>query len=275
MNLNNKHVVTTGGGSGIGATLASRFALLGARVVVADRDADGANRVAQDIDGLAVTCDVTKESDIIQLINAAQQHNGAIDLFCSNAGLCVGEPDHAASASNDVWQLNWQVHVMSHVYAARALLPAMIERGEGYFLQMASAAGLLCQIGDAAYTATKHAAVSFAESLAVSHGDDGIKVSVICPQYVATPLLGLENPQQISSAVDASEGLITTDVVADAVIQGIEQERFLILPHPQVSQYIQYKSADYDKWLVNMRKLRQHILTQTGALELRQMHKLI
>lgn len=275
MQLKNRHVVITGAGSGIGATLAKRCASLGAQVVIADRDEAAVTHLASQTGGLAVTCNVAIEADILRLIDIAQQQFGAIDLFCSNAGLCVGEPDHAASASNETWELNWQVHVMAHVYAARALLPSMIERGQGYFLQMASAAGLLCQIGDAAYSATKHAAVSFAESLAISHGNDGVRVSVICPQYVATPLLGLHSDNEIATAMDSTKGLITTDVVADAVVEGIQQEAFLILPHPQVSKYIQYKSADYDKWLADMRALRSHVIEQTGTLELHQMHKII
>ncbi len=275
MNLHDKHVVITGGGSGIGAAMAHRFRSEGARVTLGDVQVEKAQRIAQQVDGLAVECDVTREQQVIELIRQAQQHAGDIDLFFSNAGIACGEPDHAASADNQIWQNNWELHVMSHVYAARALLPSMIERREGYFLQMSSAAGLLCQIGDAAYSATKHAAVSFAESLAISHGDDGISVSVICPQYVATPLLGLQSDSQMSTAVKNSQGLIATDVVADAVIEGVRQEAFLILPHPKVSQYIQQKSSDYDKWLANMRSLRRYIIKESGGLDLQKMHPFI
>ena len=187
MNVNDKTVVVTGGARGIGKALAIRFAKEGARVVVSDLKEETARRVAEPIEGLAVACDVSKESAVQNLVARAEDRFGPIDLFCSNAGVFFGEPDLATSAGNDHWQTCWDIHVMAHVYAARAVLPGMIERGGGYLLNMASAAGLLSQIGDAAYSATKHAAVGFAESLAITHGDDGVKVSVICPQFVATP----------------------------------------------------------------------------------------
>ena len=190
MKLIDKTVIVTGGARGIGRALCRAFAANGARVVVADLLEEHAKIVAAEIEGLGVGCDVTNESEIQTLVRDAEKQYGPIDLFCSNAGICVGEPDHSASASNEAWQTCWDIHVMAHVYAARAVLPSMIARGEGYFVQMASAAGLLSQIGDAAYSASKHAAVGFAESLSITHGDDGIKVSVICPQYVATPMLG-------------------------------------------------------------------------------------
>ncbi|MEO9463811.1 MAG: SDR family oxidoreductase, partial [Marinomonas sp.] len=179
MDLKNKTIIITGGARGIGAALATRFAKEGAKLVVADLDEGAARATAAAIDGLGVACDVTKEADVQALVKRAEQHFGSVDMFCSNAGVCLGEPSHSASASNDTWALCWDVHVMAHVYAARAVLPGMIERGSGYLLQMSSAAGLLSQIGDAAYSATKHAALGFAESAAISHGGDGIKVSVI------------------------------------------------------------------------------------------------
>ena len=169
MNLKDKTVIVTGGARGIGRALCVRFAKAGARVVVADRMKDEAQETANVIEGMAISCDVSKEADIQNLVTKTQDHFGPIDLFCSNAGVCFGEPDTSASASNEVWQTCWDIHVMAHVYAARAVLPSMIERGGGYFLQMASAAGLLSQIGDAAYSATKHAAVGFAESLHITH----------------------------------------------------------------------------------------------------------
>ena len=181
MNLNQKTVIVTGGARGIGAAMARRFAAEGANVVVADLDKSGAEATAATLDGLAFACDVTNENDIIALVAAAESQFGQVDMFCSNAGVCFGEPSHAASASNETWNRCWDVHVMSHVYAARAVLPGMIARGDGYLLQMSSAAGLLNQIGDAAYSASKHAALGFAESLAITDADDGIKVSVICP----------------------------------------------------------------------------------------------
>ena len=145
----------------------------------------------------------------------------------------------------------------------------MIERGEGYLLNMASAAGLLSQIGDAAYSTTKHAAVGFAEALNINHRDDGIRVSVICPQFVATPMLGYDNDQ----GLDDVQGVISPEKVADAVIRGIAEEKFLILPHEEVVGYLQFKAADYDRWLGGMRKLRRRIIDKLGSVKLVEMHK--
>lgn len=270
MNVNDKTVVVTGAASGIGRALAERFAGAGARIVVSDLNEGLARQVAGPLGGLAVACDVTKEDQVQNLVARAETHFGPIDLFCSNAGIFFGEPNLATSAENAQWQTCWEVHVMSHVYAARAVLPGMIARGEGYLLNMASAAGLLSQIGDAAYSATKHAAVGFAESLAITHGDDGIKVSVICPQYVATPMLGYEAGE---GAAD-NPGVIGPEQVAEAVIEGLADERFLILPHPEVEKYRQHK-GDYDRWLGGMRKLRRHVVAETGGTRIEDMHKLV
>lgn len=270
MNLKDKTVVVTGGARGIGKALAKRFAQEGAKVVVADLLEDAAQETADGIRGLAVVCDVRKESDIQNLVARSERQFGPIDLFCSNAGVCFGEPDTATSASNDVWQTCWEIHVMAHVYAARAVLPGMVERGSGYFLQMASAAALLSQIGDAAYSTTKHAALGFAESLAITHADDGIVVSVICPQYVATPMLGYAEAEDHSTA----QGVISAEQVADTVLAGIERENFLILPHPQVDKYRQHK-ADYDRWISGMRRLRGRIVDELGSTQLESMHKLL
>ena len=271
MKLNNKTVIVTGGARGIGRALCQAFAKQGARVVVADMLEDEAKSTAAEIEGLGVSCDVSRESDIENLVRSAEEVFGPIDLFCSNAGICVGEPYHSASASNETWRACWDIHVMAHVYAARAVLPSMMARGEGYFVQMASAAGLLSQIGDAAYSASKHAAVGFAESLSITHGDDGIKVSVICPQYVATPMLGYNEGE----GIDQYPGVISPEQVAESVVQGIEAEQFLILPHPDVEQFIQFKSANYDRWLSGMRKLRRKIVSEVGSTKLEEMHKLV
>ncbi|MEQ8928612.1 MAG: SDR family oxidoreductase [Silicimonas sp.] len=271
MYLKDKTVIVTGGASGIGAAMASRFAAEGARVTVADLDVDAAKALADSFGGLGLACDVTLEPDIQTLVRTTEATFGPIDLFCSNAGLAMGEPSHAASAGNDVWTRLWEVHVMAHVYAARAVLPGMIERGSGYLLQMASAAGLLNQIGDAAYSTTKHAAVGFAESLAITHGRDGIRVSVICPQYVATPLLGYDDPKQASG----TSGLLKPNDVAESVVEGIDRESFLILPHPDVARFIQFKSSDYDKWLNVMRDLRGRILDEVGTTRLSEMHSFV
>jgi len=270
MKVKDKTVVVTGAARGIGKALAQRFAEEGAKVVVSDLDEDAAKTVAEPLQGLAVACDVTKESDVKNLIQRAETHFGPIDLFCSNAGVFFGEPDLATSAENEQWQACWNIHVMAHVYAARAVLPEMIERGEGYLLNMVSAAGLLSQIGDAAYSTTKHAAIGFAESLAITHGDDGIKVSVICPQYVATDMLGYSEGDEFSG----TPGVIGPEQVAEAVIDGLAEERFLILPHPEVEKYRQHK-GDYDRWIGGMRRLRRNIVESTGGTRLEDMHKLV
>ncbi len=270
MDVNDKTVVVTGGARGIGKALARRFANEGARVVVSDLSEEEAMAVADPLQGLAIVCDVTKESEVQNLVARAEAHFGPIDLFCSNAGVFFGEPDLASSADNAQWQACWDIHVMAHVYAARAVLPGMIERGGGYLLNMASAAGLLSQIGDAAYSATKHAAVGFAESLAITHGDDGIKVSVICPQYVATEMLGYGEGDDL----DGISGVIGPEQVADAVIDGLAEERFLILPHPDVEKYRRHKN-DYDRWIGGMRRLRRNIVEATGGTRLEDIHKLV
>jgi NAD(P)-dependent dehydrogenase (short-subunit alcohol dehydrogenase family) len=255
MQLRDKIIVVTGGASGIGHALCRRFSEEGARaVVVADLNEKGARAVADEINGLGIKCDVSVEADLQQVVSLCERHYGPIDLFCSNAGIFFGDGKEgmATSLPNDRWQRMWEVNVLSHVYAARAVLPGMIARGGGYLLQTASAAGLLNQIGDAAYSTTKHAAIGFAESLAITHGDQGIKVSVLCPQGVATPMLaGHENSPQ------AGDGLLSAEAVAESVVEGLAAERFLILPHPQVLTYMQRKSTDYDRWLGGMRRLRK------------------
>jgi NAD(P)-dependent dehydrogenase (short-subunit alcohol dehydrogenase family) len=254
MQIGGKVAVVTGGASGIGKALCRRFARDGAKaVVVADLNEKGAKAVADQIHGMGVKCDVTVEADIRQVVALTERHYGPVDLLCSNAGIFFGDGPEgmATSLSNDRWQRMWEVNVLSHVYGARAVLPSMIERGGGYLLQTASAAGLLSQIGDAAYSTTKHAAIGFAESLAITHGEQGIKVSVLCPQGVDTPMLAgaQQSPQ-------AGDGILAPEVVADAVIEGLAAERFLILPHPQVATYMQRKVSDYDRWLSGMRRLR-------------------
>ena len=271
MDISGKVCVVTGAAGGIGLAVAKAMKAAGAKVVISDLDAARLDAAARSIGALSVQCDVTREEQVQSLVTQVEAKLGPVDLFLSNAGLGRPEPTHAASAGNDVWQLCWDIHVMAHVYAARAVLPGMIERGSGYLINTASAAGLLNQIGDAAYSATKHAAVSFAESLAISHGDDGIRVSVICPQYVATPLLGFDDPSQ----AELSRTLISPDDVADAVMHGIDSEAFLILPHPDVSEFYAFRAANPDHWLGGMRKLRRIIISETGELALSEMHKMI
>lgn len=259
MELAGKVVVVTGGGSGIGAALAERFVAEGAKgVVVADLNGGNAEAIASKIGGLAVQCDVTDEQQIIALVETTRKHFGPIDLFCSNAGvLTLDDPGWSAvGAPNDRWQLAWDVHVMAHVYAARACLPEMIERGSGAFLNTVSAAGLLNQIGGAPYSTTKHAALGFADSLAITHHDQGIRVSALCPQGVKTPMV--ESAADMSDGGPAGmDGMLSAEQVANAAIKGLAEEKFLILPHKEVADYMKHKAIDYDRWLGGMRKLRR------------------
>ena len=256
MQLAGKVAVVTGGANGIGRALCERFHREGARkVVVADLEETNARAVADSLEGDAFGLDVRDERQIQAMVADVESRHGQIDLFCSNAGIIAldGEPWWATSAPNETWQAMWEIHVMSHVYAARACLPAMLERGEGYFLNTASAAGLLNQIGDAAYSTTKHAAIGFAESLAITHGDDGIKVSVLCPQAVATRMIG--GGDGGTAGVD---GVLSPEQVAEEVVTGLDGEQFLILPHKEVIEYRRRKAEDYDRWLGGMRKLRRY-----------------
>jgi NAD(P)-dependent dehydrogenase (short-subunit alcohol dehydrogenase family) len=268
MQFDGKSLVITGAGSGIGAAIARAAAAKGAKVCVSDLDGDKARAVAEEVGGLGLACDVRDEAAIQELVREAEAAHGPVEIWVSNAGLGGGDPSHAASQPNDQWELNWQVHVMAHVYAARALLPGMIERGAGHMVNVASAAGLLNQIGDAAYSATKHAAVSFAESLAITHAADGIGASVVCPQYVATPLLGLSDK-------DARANLLTADDVARAVIEGVEAGRFLILSHPEVGKYAAHRGADHDRWIKGMQALRAKAIETFGDVSVESFYKLV
>lgn len=260
MDVKDKVVVVTGGAEGIGAALCRRFAKAGAAVVVVvDRNGEGARATAEAIGGEAVTLDVTDGPAMAAMVADIEARHGRIDLFCSNAGVGDGDPDksNAASSPDAVWNRAWNVNVMAHVHAARAVTPGMAARGEGYILNTVSAAGLLSQIGGAVYSTTKHAAIGFAESLAITQGDQGIKVSVLCPQGVDTAMLragGSGSPQSL-------DGVMTPDEVADSVIEGLAAEQFLILPHPIVLTYMQRKTGDYDRWLGGMRRLRAKVMT--------------
>jgi NAD(P)-dependent dehydrogenase (short-subunit alcohol dehydrogenase family) len=259
-------VVVTGGGSGIGAGLARRFVAEGARmVVVADIDLDSAASVSSDLGerARAVQLDVTDEAAVTELVRDVLDQHGPIDLFCSNAGIATGMGIEGGPAADRAWQRSWDIHVMAHVYAARAVIPSMIEAGGGHLLNTASAAGLLSSPGDAPYTATKHAAVAFAEWLAYQHARSGIKVSVLCPMGVDTPLLmnGLSHGVPAAKAVAASGDIITVEQVADAVVAGVTSDAFLILPHPQVGRFWAGKAADIDRWLAGTSELA----TESGA----------
>lgn len=244
MDLDGKIAVVTGAASGIGAAMSARFAAEGATVIRADRVAGPQVRV----------CDVTDESAVRSLVDEVLADHGRIDLFCSNAGIATGvgldDPD-------DSWHAAFEVNVMAHVYAARAVLPSMVERGSGWLLNTASAAGLLTSPGDAPYTVSKHGAVALAEWLAVTYGDRGIGVSVLCPMGVATPLLmePLAAGEPGAQAVAASGDIVSADYVAETVVSGLREERFLILPHPEVGTFWAQKASDPDRWLAGMRRL--------------------
>lgn len=275
MQLQDKVVLITGGAHGIGRALAEAFHGAGARgVAVADLDTAAAEATAARVDGLALTTDVSQEDEIRRAVALTEERFGPIDLLCSNAGILYSDAPGwtATSQTNDQWERLWHVNVMAHVWAARAVLPGMIERGGGYLLNTVSAAGLLNQIGDAAYSTTKHAAIGFAESLAITHGDQGIKVSVLCPQAVATQMLwdaeeaadaGVPGAAQAASA----DGVLTPEEVAQVTLRGLEDEAFLILPHPQVRDYIQHKANDYDRWLGGMRKFRRKLFPDNSIMD--------
>ena len=273
MRLADQVVVVTGGAGGIGAALARRFAAEGAAaVVVADLDPARAAAVAGEIGGtgyagqaMAYGVDVTDEGQLAGLVESVLDRLGRIDLFCSNAGVATGA---GLEASTSHWQRSWAVNVLAHVYAARAVLPSMLGRGSGYLLHTCSAAGLLTAAGDAPYTVTKHAAVGFAEWLAVTYGDRGIRVSALCPQGVDTPLLagGLAEGHLGARVTAAAGRVLAADEVAEAVVAGLAEERFLILPHPEVARYVAGKATDPDRWLTGMRAMVAR-LPRSGAAE--------
>ncbi|MEU6202557.1 SDR family oxidoreductase [Micromonospora musae] len=257
MNLTDRVVVITGGAGGIGAALARRFSAEGAAaVVVADVNAEAARAVADGIGPLAhpVAIDVTDEEQVKALVADTEQRYGRIDLFCANAGVTTGGGVEVDDAG---WDRAWRVNVLAHVYSARAVLPGMLARGGGHLLHTCSAAGVLTAVGDAPYTATKHAALGFAEWLSVTYRDRGIRVSALCPQGVDTPMLadGLAAGHLGARVVAASGAVLTPDQVADAAVAGLAEERFLILPHPEVAGYARRRAEDPDGWQAGLRKL--------------------
>ncbi|MGA3117883.1 MAG: SDR family oxidoreductase [Syntrophobacteraceae bacterium] len=249
MKIRDKVAVVTGGASGIGRGLCRRFAAEGAKgIVVSDYNGEGAAKVAEEIGGLAVTTDVGKEADVKKLVEIATSHYGPIDLFCSNAGISVLG---GAEAPDSDWQRCWDVHVMAHVYAARAVLPSMIERGGGYLLQTGSAGGLLTTLGAAPYAISKHASVAFAEWLSITHARQGIKVSCLCPLGVRTGMLS-EETEGVGKIL--MQTALSPEEVAEYVIEGLEKEEFLILPHIEVINYFRNKAGNYERWLRHMRR---------------------
>ncbi len=260
MIIKDKIILVTGGANGIGKALCERFALEGAKkIVVADMDFANANKLADDIDGLAIKLDVSNETNVKQVVEQILKEFGRIDLVCSNAGI-AGEAG-CLEVSNDVWQKIYEINVLSHLYLARAVFPSMIERGEGFFLLTVSAAGLLTHFEAAPYAVSKHAALALAENLAIEYFDAGIKILCLCPQGVRTAM--------IASAKGEPENFLMAEAIsaeecADAVIKGLESENFLILPHTEVGQYIINKAENYDRWLHSLRKIRHAVLADRG-----------
>ena len=259
MELTDRVIVVTGAARGIGRALVRRFAAERPKAIVAvDIDGEGAAHAAQEVGGISVPCDVARESDVARLVERVESAQGRIDLFCSNAGIAVGGGPEAADSD---WQRIWEVNVMAHVYVARHVLPAMLARKDGYLLGTVSAAGLLNHVFAAPYAVTKAGALSFFEWLAIVHGDDGIRVSCLCPQGVRTDMLAAERNQLGVDFLTA--GALEPEAVADAVVGGISEERFLILPHPEVAGYFQRKAGDYDRWIRGMRRLRHNLLASS------------
>src|SRR6201996_2764387 len=264
MQVNGKIVVVTGGAKGIGRALCEAFHRAGAaKVIVADIDVAAARIVAASIDGAAFKCDVAQEKNILHVIEETERLFGPIALFCSNAGIFAGldlTGENVGGASDEPFARSFAVHVMAHVYAARHLVPRFKARGGGYFLNTISAAGLLSQVGSAAYSTTKHAAVGFAESLAISHRADGIKVSILCPQGVDTDML-----RSLPKGPQSGDGDLSAAQVAKDVLEGLAQETFLILPHPQVLTYMRRKTENYDRWISGMARIQAKLREEHGT----------
>lgn len=254
MEIKGKVVIVTGGSNGIGRALCHKFAEAGAKaVVIADIDREAGQKVANEIKGTPgefVQCNVADEKDVKKLVDSITVSRSRVDIFCSNAGIgTAGGPE----ATDSDWQRSWEVNVMAHVYAARAVLPQMLARKEGYLVQTVSAAGLLTQIGSAPYSVSKHAAMSFAEWLSITYGDQGVRVSALCPMGVKTQMLA---KAEFSGGAFLVESAIEPNQVAAETIKAVTEERFLILPHPEVARFFQQKAGDYERWLRGMRRLQ-------------------
>ena len=254
--FDNQSVAITGASGGIGRAIAEMFIAQGAKVAICDLKAPDAT--ASEIGAISVACDVTDEAQLQNFIDMAEAANGPIDVFVSNAGVGFGDGDHAGGASNDAWDLSWQVNVMASVYASRALLPGWVERGAGRFVITASAAGLLNQIGSASYSATKHAAVGLAETMAITQKEHGISVHCICPQYVKTDMT-----KGFAMAENSKDGLLEPSDVANALLRAAETDEFLVLSHPVVGEYFKHKGMDYQRYIDGMAKLKSKIGNDT------------
>ena len=250
MQIKDKRVVVTGAASGIGKALCEAFKNADAKsVVCVDMNIEGASETANDIDGLAIQANVGKEEDIINVIKESNDYSGGVDIFCSNAG--IGGVHGFFEVQTSDWQNIWEVNVQSHIFAAKHVLPQMLDRGEGYLMNTASAAGLLTQIGSAGYSVTKAAAVSFAEWIKITYGSKGIGVSCLCPQAVRTAMTAQ------GAGVAGVDGMIEADVAAEDVIDPIEKERFLVTPHAEVLEYVSRKGNDRDRWISGMQRLQE------------------
>jgi len=252
MDLENRVAIITGAASGVGAACARAFAARGARVVAVDIDASGAEQVAREIGGLAIACDIGQEAQVNALVARTQRELGPVDLFFSNAGVATG--GDPLTTPIEVWNEQWQINVMSHVYAVRAVLPGMLERGEGYLLHTASMAGILTSAGNLTYATTKHAVVGLAEWLSITYHDKGIRVSLLAPLGVRTPMLG---PTDSAFALNFAGPIKEPEEVAQMVLEAIAAERFLILTDPIAQKWMQHKTGDLERWLHGMRRLQQ------------------
>lgn len=261
MNLTDRVIIVTGGGRGIGRALCLRFAQDRPRgIVVADRDVAAAKAVAAEVGGLGLNCDVTVEADIQHVVQQTEQQFGPVSVFCSNAGSTI---KGGVETSDADWQTMWNLHVMSNVYAARAVLPGMLERGEGYLLQTSSAAGLLTEIGSAAYSVTKHATIALAEWISIHYRRQGIRVSVLCPSGVQTEMLDMSDPVHQFLHLHS----VTAEDVAQQVVEAMAAERFLVLPHHEVGEYFAFKGQDYDRFLHNFSRLPEKLARKTKQRE--------